>query len=190
MSKNKFALAGKIAPRILICVVLLMSANRVLCDTDDDDTTLEFYWDAASGSVAHYNVYLYIDGEQHTETWTTATPPSADVPYVVPIVAEDGRMYQLQVQAEDANNETGPMSELSDPVWCKLRSPGYEGGSSAGDADGDLRVGVGDWAILSKAMGTQRGEASFDYRADFNYDHSVNQLDVNIITSSWGNIYN
>ena len=190
MFKSRVIFTAKILLQALVCFILLMSANYALGDTDDDDTTLHFYWAAASGNVDHYNVYLYIDSVQHSETWATATTPSSEDPYSVPIVAEAGRMYQLRVQAEDADGATGPMSNMSDPVWCQFpRSPGNIDGSMPGDADGDLRVGVGDWQILSKADGTQRGDASFDYRADLNYDHSIDQDDFSTITSYWGNIY-
>ena len=173
-----------------MCVMLLVSINHALGDTDDDDATLHFYWAAATGNLDHYNVHLYIDGVQHSEAWTTATVPTSQNPYAVPIVAEAGRMYQLQVQAEDASGATGPMSDMSDPVWCQFpRSPGDVNGSTQGDTDGNLRVGVGDWQILSKANGTQRGDASFDYRADLNYDHSVDQADFSTIALCWGDIY-
>lgn len=190
MSESRFALVTKIATRTLVCVILLIWANHALCDTDDDDTTLEFYWDAASGKVDHYNVYLSVDGGEYSLIGSAATSaaPTAENPYVVSDV-EDGKKYQLKVEAEDATGATGPMSEMSDPVWCKLRSPGDTGGSIVGDADGDLRVGVEDWQIFCKAWNTQRGDASFDYRADFNYDNSVSLLDLIIMASNWGNIY-
>lgn len=190
MSNAKAKYLARIMLAFSICGALLILADQALGDTDDDDTTLHFYWTAASGDVDHYNVYLYIDGVQHSQTWTTAIVPSAANPYAVPIVAEAGRMYQLQVEAEDASGAKGPMSEISDPVWCQFpRSPGDVSGSMLGDADGNLRVGAGDWAILSKATGTQRGDTSFDYRADLNYDHSVDQADFSTIASYWGNIY-
>lgn len=127
--------------RALVCVILLMWTNYVLGDINDSDNTLHFHWAAASGNVAHYNVYLYIDGVKHSETWTADKAPSPETPYAVPIIAEAGRMYQLQVQAEDASGATGPMSKLSDPIWCQFpRSPGDINGSTPGDADGNLRV--------------------------------------------------
>ena len=187
-AKTKY-LAG-IMLAFSICGALLILADQALGDTDDDDTTLHFHWTAASGDVDHYNVYLYMDGVKQPQTWTTAIVPTSQNPYAVPIVAEAGRMYQLQIQAEDASGTTGPMSEMSDPAWCQFpRSPGDVSDSTKGDADGNLRVGAGDWAILSKATGTKRGAASFDYRADLNYDHSVDQADFSTIASYWGDIY-
>jgi hypothetical protein len=74
---------------------LLVPAVQTWCDIYDDDTILEFYWVAASGNVHHYNVYLSIDGEDYFLVGTTYTAPTEEEPYIVPIVAEDGKGYQL-----------------------------------------------------------------------------------------------
>ena len=58
-----------------------------------------------------------------------------------------------------------------------------------GDADGDLRVSFGDFVILCTAWGTQRGDSSFDYRADLNDDDSVDILDLVIMGRNWGIVY-
>lgn len=190
MLKSRPKFLTEILIQTAIFAILILLTNHALGDTDDDDTTLHFYWTAATGNVDQYNVYLYVDGVQYSETWTTATLPTAQNPYAVPIVAEAGRKYQLQVEAEDASGATGPKSEMSDPVWCQFpHSPGDISGSTPGDSDGSLRVGVGDWQILSKADGTHRGDTSFDYRADLNYDHSVDQADFGTIASYWGDMY-
>jgi len=188
MFGNRFALVTIIL-LISICNALFVSTAQAQHNPYDDDTVLEFYWEAASGNVDHYNVYLYVDGSKYQEEWTTTTAPTLEEPYVVPIVAEDGETYQFQVQAEDANGTTGPMSEMSDSVLCKLRSPGDINDSTVADANGDLRVSAGDWAILCSAWDTQRGDNSFDYRADFNYDGSVDVSDLAVVISNWGNSY-
>jgi hypothetical protein len=207
MAESRLALATK---NILLgfFVILLMSAppgiwrifpvTGVLCDTYDDDTVVQFYWDAASGNVDHYNVYVsvynsYGDPSSLAETKNYQTPDGAtpESPYALPadVVIEDGKGYRLQVEAEDASGIAGPMSEPSDLVWCKLRSLGDPGSDTKGDADGNLRVGAGDWAIMCLAWDTGRGNDTFDYRADFNYDDIINILDLSIIGSSWGEEY-
>lgn len=105
------------------CIALLISATQARCDTYDDDTTLEFYWSAASGSVRHYNVYLSIDEGDYFRVGTTPITPTEGEPYIVPVDAEDGKRYQLKVEAVDAQDRTGPMSEPSDIVWCRLSKP-------------------------------------------------------------------
>ena len=202
MTESRFALATRIIPigRLmgswthklvsLLIVALFMSASaQVRCDTSDDDPSLEFHWSAATGSVDHYNVYVSINGAAYSSVGTTSTAPTAQNPYALPIVAEDGKTYQLQVEAEDAKGTTGPMSDSSDLVWCKLRSPGDVNGQTVGDADGNLRVSAGDWAIMCLAWGLPRGNSSFDYRADFNYDDTIDILDLTIVGSRWGNVY-
>jgi hypothetical protein len=176
-----------------LCIFFcFLACTNVQCDTNDDDTLLEFYWDAASGDVHHYNVYLSIDEASYFLAGTTTTAPTEENPYAVPVEAEDGRTYRLEVQAEDAHGATGPMSEPSDLVWCKLRSPGDMNGETVGDIDGDLRVDQVDQAILAAAWGKRRGDVAFDYKADLNYDASVDildLLDLIVMASSWGNTY-
>jgi hypothetical protein len=189
MFGSRFAVVTGIMLCVLVLSVLLMSAVQVLCDTDDFNQLLEFQWNAATGDVHHYNVYLSIDGASYSLVGTTPTAPTVENPYAVPIDAEDGKQYRLRVEAEDAGGQTGPMSEPSDPVWCRLR-PGYVNGQTPGDVNGDSKVGSEDWAILCKAWNKQAGDALFDNRADLNYDDSVDSLDLDVIRSNWGNSYN
>jgi len=92
----------------------------------DDDKLLEFYWDAASGNVHHYNVYLSIDGGDYALVGQTSTSdaPTQSAPYALPIQAINGKIYRIKVEAEDASGITGPMSEPSEPVLCLLPPPG------------------------------------------------------------------
>ena len=179
----------------LACLVFLILANpQAQCDTYDDDTVLEFYWKAASGDVQHYNVYLSVDEGDFFFVGKTESgrAPTEENPYAVPEkYIEDGKKYRLKVQAEGANGVKGDMSEPSDLVWCKLklRSPGDMNGPTPGDADGDLRVSYGDFVILRTAWGTHRGDSSFDYRADLNYDDFVDILDLVVMGRNWGMVY-
>jgi hypothetical protein len=171
-----------------------MAAVQALCDTYDDDTTLEFYWTAASGNVDHYSVNLSAysdpdDADNYIFAGTTPVAPTQTTPYAVPVTAEDGKWYRLKVWGVDGQGTPGPESLPSDLVRCRLRSPGDVTGSTPGDADGNWRVSAGDWAILCLSWNAQRGDSLFDYRADLNYDDSVNILDITAIGSSWGNDY-
>jgi len=84
---------------------------------------LQFQWDAASGQVDHYNVYVSVDGQAY-QVVATVTSPAFE------LVVEDGKSYQIQVDAENAAGETGPVSEPSDLYMVFLNG-------SAGDIDGD-----------------------------------------------------
>lgn len=164
--------------------------NGAFCDTCDDDTVLEFYWEPATGNVDHYNVYLSTDGSDYVFVGTTPIAPTQDNPYAVPINAVDGRIYRLKVEAADSEGNVGPMSEPSDPVICKLRSPGDISGTRKGDIDNNRRVGAKDWSILCASFGKRRGiDASFDYRADVDYDDLVGISDLSILRTYWGTIY-
>lgn len=173
----------------LIFVVLLIPVFPALCDTYDDDATLEFYWDAATGSVHHYNVYLSIDDADYTLVGTTNTAPTEQQPYIMPIDAEDGRNYRLKAEAESSAGSVGAMSEPSDLVRCKLKSPGDVNGMTKGDANGDLKVDTGDLTVLRLAWKSKRGESNFSYKADLNYDDSVDLLDLIIMGTNWGQSY-
>ncbi len=151
--------------------------------TVDDDTKLEFYWDPAVGNVEHYNIYLAVydkfgDEKSYVliEKTKDAIAPTEENPYTVPISAEDGKKYELKVQAE--TSIAGPMSEPSVTVWCKLRSLGDIDGPMPGDADGDQKVDISDLGICINAWGSKRDDKAFDYRADLNYDDSVDILDL------------
>jgi|GEM_PF-3148732 len=126
MSGSGSAVVARIVSLASICAALLISAAQVQCVTYDDDEQLHFYWSPASGNVHHYKVFLYIDGIKYPEEWTTTTVPTEEDPYLVPIDAEPGKAYQLQVQAVAADGiTTGPMSELSDPVKVLERQELY-----------------------------------------------------------------
>ncbi len=174
---------------IMFLTLIIFTSPQAQCDTVDDDASLEFYWTAATGNVDHYNVYLSTNERDYLPVGTTPIAPTQENPYAVPISAEDGKKYRLKVEAEDASNNTGPMSDPSDLVWCKFRSPGDVSGPTPADADGNLRVGAGDWALLCLSWDGQRGNPPFDYRADFNYDDIVGVLDLSVIGSNWGNVY-
>ena len=133
-----------------------MSAAQSIGDTYDDDTSLEFYWEPASGDVEHYNMHVSVYenyGDPNSPTGPTtytgpSTAPTQESPYALPedVGIADGKGYSLVVNAVGPGGE-GPMSEPSDIVWCKIRSPGDVGGSIPADADGNLGL-VGKQVIL------------------------------------------
>lgn len=175
---------------VSVLISIFMSVNGVFCDTYDDDTILEFYWEPATGNVHHYNIYLSTDGSEYVLVGTTPTAPTQENPYAIPIIAVDGKVYRLKVEAVDNEGNVGPMSDPSDPVTCKLRSPGDISGPRKGDIDNSGRVGSKDWSILCASFGKRRGiDARFDYRADVDYDDLVGLSDLNILRTYWGVIY-
>ena len=107
-------------PLLVILAMFFVSVTQGECETYDNDTTLEFYWTAATGNVHHYNVYLSVDSGEYSFVGTTPAVPSAETPYNLPVTAEDGKQYQIKIEAEDASGGTGPMSEPSGPVYCEL----------------------------------------------------------------------
>lgn len=190
MSESRFALATKIAPLIWIFAALFIST--VQCDTCDDDKVLHFYWSAASGDVYYYDVYLFEDeGDDEDDCIRVRLyrTPTRENPFKVPVDAENGKKYRLKVRAVSNSGIEGPMSEPSDFVWCKLdppcKSPGDVNGPTPGDANGDLTVDRRDLEILPTSWNTRRGDDSFNYRADINYDGLVNILDLIMMAVNW-----
>lgn len=54
---------------------LILLFIGVIANTDsDDDTTLDYSWEPASGAVYHYNVYASIDGGAFEMVGVTFTP--------------------------------------------------------------------------------------------------------------------
>ena len=166
-----------------------MVQTQTRCDTYDDDTLLEFHWTAANGMTNHYNVYLSVDDSDYVWVGTSSLVPTAEAPYALPVKAEDGKKYQLKVEAESTGGVAGPESDLSDVVWCKLRSPGDTKGQAVGDMNADKVVNADDIEILLRSWGAKRGDDSFDYKADLNYDDSVDILDMIILSVHWQNHY-
>jgi hypothetical protein len=115
---------------ILQILVSLVWAGEV---NIDDDTTLEFYWTKASGTVKHYNVYVSVydnlNGvDNFVQVGETSRVPTASRLYALPMVAQHGKFYRVKVEAENAQGKKGPMSDPSDFVYCFLREkfiPGH-----------------------------------------------------------------
>lgn len=55
-----------------------------------------------------------------------------------------------------------------------------------GDVDGDNEVGIGDYAILSAAYGTEFGDSGFSAMADLNEDLGVDVADYAILSANYG----
>jgi len=87
------------------------------------ESPLPISWGTAGGVVDHYNVYLSVDGQPFA-LMVEENTNSCQVPM------EDGRSYVLQVEAENVNGETGPMSDPSEEIVAFLNG-------SPGDTDGD-----------------------------------------------------
>jgi len=153
----------------------------------DDDKTMHFHWTAASDSVDHYKAYVSIDGSDYFMVGTTSTAPTKENPYALGLVADDNKKYRVKVAAADAAGNVGSMSDASDLVWCKLRSPGDEQKPKTiiGAANGDGQVNAQDFSLILSALFTQRGDEGFDYRADLNYDDFVKTSDFRVLKSSW-----
>ncbi len=73
---------------------------------------LSFTWETPQGQVDHYNVYVSVDNQPYDLT-TEVTTTSFQLD------AEDGKQYVLQVEAEDALGNIGPMSDPSSTVVVK-----------------------------------------------------------------------
>ena len=105
--------ASRVGLGWLLCMVLVIPFVHA---DYDDDTSLDYTWTAASGPVDHYNIYLSIDGGDFTLIGQT---PDA-TPSFTYTNAEDGKTYQIKVQAVDAIGSVGPESDPSDPTTVSL----------------------------------------------------------------------
>lgn len=85
--------------------------------TVDDDETLEFFWNPASGNVDHYDVYFSVNGGEFEFVGSVSDCPTEDALYALPIVAGPGDFHVITVQAVGAAGSVGQMSESCIPVW-------------------------------------------------------------------------
>lgn len=109
----------------LVCITFLiyiLSVDVVYTMSYDDDTTLEFYWGATTGNVDHYDVYVSVNDGEYTKVGEVSSAPTSAHPYPLPLVAEHGSTYTIRVQAVDPDGNTGPMSNPSGIVECRLYS--------------------------------------------------------------------
>lgn len=97
---------------IALILVALLSTG-----TFDDDGVLEFFWDAATGNVHHYDVYVSINDGDFSLDGNTVSLPTAESLYILKTFIAIGSQVVVKVQAVDSLGGTGPMSEASDPVW-------------------------------------------------------------------------
>lgn len=56
----------------------------------------------------------------------------------------------------------------------------------AGDSNGDDRINLGDWALLTQAYGSQQGAANYLAAADYNQDGRVDEADVALFERNFG----
>ncbi|RKY05458.1 hypothetical protein DRP77_00895 [Candidatus Poribacteria bacterium] len=100
---------------ILLLAVIIASLQMDI----DDDTSLDFIWEPASGDPDFYKIYVSVDWGEYVFFGTTPTN-SCTIP------GEDGRIYRIKVQAAAEDGRVGPMSEESDPVLVALNPIGVE----------------------------------------------------------------
>ncbi len=87
------------------------------------ESSLSFTWAPSSGHVAHYNVYLSVEGQPYGLFCETPTN-------FCQVDGEEGKSYVVQVEAEDGSGITGPISDPSEKIVVFLSG-------SANDTDGD-----------------------------------------------------
>ena len=105
---------------INIGVIVILFSMPIKADaiSYDNDISLDFVWEAASGDVDHYNVYVSTDSGDYVLDGITS-----ETSYTV--TGSDGHTYRVKVAAVDAAGNVGPMSEESAPVTVFLGPPTY-----------------------------------------------------------------
>ena len=104
----------------LLIFVAPASLGALGIDVPVSRSPLSFRWDAASGNVDHYNVYVSVD-DQHFELLEEATTNSCLVD------VQEGRTYVLQVEAEDGMGRVGLMSDPSERINVWVTLDDYDG---------------------------------------------------------------
>ena len=110
-----FSLHTRLVAHCLILGILLVTPIMSYAERYDNDTSLDYSWEPASGPVDHYKVYVSVDnGLTFQMVGTTATPN-----YTL-TGAKDLSTYRLKVQAVDASGNAGPFSNVADPTTVAL----------------------------------------------------------------------
>jgi hypothetical protein len=115
----------KTAP-VLILALFILSLTRiqevqaqVKFDGIDDDSCLDFSWTEPSNAdsvVAHYHIYLAVDGGDFQQIDTTLTTSYS-------VAGDSGRTYRLKVAGVNHSGEEGVHSPESDEILCLAASP-------------------------------------------------------------------
>lgn len=124
MRPVRFPLGIRLLIVSVLCLVFLLCRPTAARSTlYVHSTPLSFTWTPSTGSVAHYNVYVSVNGGLFNLFAEVSTNTCR-------VDAQDGRRYVIQVDAEDAQGNRSSMSDRSEEVVVFL-------GGSASDTDGD-----------------------------------------------------
>jgi len=104
-------------------IILCLGTGSLEAATYVHGSPVQFQWSAPTGSIAHYNVYVSVDGQPYQAQQEVGTPSCQ-------LNVADGRSYRVQVEAENSLGESGPVSDPSEEIVVFLN------GSDA-DIDGD-----------------------------------------------------
>jgi len=108
---------------ISFCLLFMLNPAHVEGVAYVHDSPVQFHWEDASGVVTNYNVYVSIDGQPYQAVAKVSANTYS-------MAVQDGRTYQVQVDAENPDGVTGPVSDASEPAVVFLNG-------SAADVDGD-----------------------------------------------------
>jgi hypothetical protein len=109
---------------------------------------LSFTWDPASGDVDHYNVYRSVEDQPYSLLAEMTTNSCQ-------FDGEDGKSYALQVEAEDGQGNTGPISDPSEKIVVFLNG-------SQEDTDGDGMSDTWEVAYGLNPYSPEDGDADLD----------------------------
>lgn len=155
---------------------------------------LQFTTPSAYGGISGRIVFRHLD--------FGATPPSSALlefrqPGTTNVLATE--LASLSASGEFAVPSPlppGPIDlSVKDSHWLRRTLPvdTTNGGISGlvfnlrnGDADGDNEIGIGDFAILSGAFGSNPGSPNWQSMADFNRDTEVDIVDYAIMSQNYG----
>ncbi|MFD0980055.1 Ig-like domain-containing protein [Tropicimonas aquimaris] len=165
-------------------------------DPENDPVTFDlagadasrFFIDATTGEVTLVDAPVFTIADEDIAT-------VADVVQTlnISVIASDGEDQTVQdVTVEFLKDSDGDtIADLNDNAILVANTDqadtNLDGYGDVLDADinGDGRVNLLDFSILSTAFGTSLGDPGFDARADIKYDNAINLLDFSVLSSKF-----
>jgi len=170
----------------ILYVSFLVALVSLICSATSYSVTVDEYENRSNGNGSGMIApgYLNIDKQRAEAITEQVAPEKGLIEQVMDYINSKLRERVIENQTEKVTPTLkkkkageGTSSEDIDPAW------------GLGDANGDNRVDLVDFAIVRAAYNTSVGDAGYFEGADFDKDGTVGTLDYGIFMNTFGMTY-